>query len=155
MENSIKANKNSTRNCFIFFFIFLILSCKAQNQTMNEILYASVRFEDHFNDDTLDLYLNEQLVLTSALLNSDKSDGLTNIIVDIYKQEDGHFIVIWGSTQKIKFAVPNDHLNIFIILNGIRSSYSVELNKGKYIGFSNDGKGNLMFTQKAKRPIYD
>jgi hypothetical protein len=153
MENLITASKRLNNLCFICCIFSFISSCYAQGNKVNT--YAEIRFEDRFSNDTINFYLNGEALLISTLLNSDKSDGLTNIQINIYREGDVFYAVTSINKVRKKFLKLNESFKMEVVLNGKNNSFETTIEKGKFIGFSNDGKGLILFNQSYVQPKYD
>jgi hypothetical protein len=106
-----------------------------------KIIYSIV-FGDRFNNDAVSLSINGIDVLKNTYLISDKSDGVTTTWVHI-SQDKEHFYVSTSESKELKRI--ESELDKIVI----------EKDKGKYIVISDNGKGNLIFTQSKSKPIFD
>lgn len=140
-------------------FIFLLLvvfSCNAQKKYMenNQVTYKII-FGDGFNNDTIKLSINNMVVFQKDNLLSDKSDGVTNCWVNI-SQEKKHFFVSTSQDKDLKqIGSIFDEIKLRLNYKGKTNNFQVNKKDGMYIVVSDDGKGNLTFSQNKDKPIFD
>ncbi|MEH6307585.1 hypothetical protein RYH73_18180 [Olivibacter sp. CPCC 100613] len=138
--------------------IVLVCSCGNANvssSTDNERkeLYMQIAFEDFFDNDVLDLYIDNKLVIQHDTLKSGFSDGVTNTVLNILKNKDLYTIDV--HKQSIKYVPKNDKVLVSVVLNGNKNDYQIDQHEGKYVGFSKKKDGSLEFRQNKQRPMYD
>jgi hypothetical protein len=138
--------------------VALVYSCSNANISSkkdNEMkeLYMQIAFEDFFDNDLLDLYIDNKLVIQRDTLKSGFSDGVTNTILNIFESKNGYVMDV--HKHSIKY-VPKDHMVLVsVVLNGNKTEYRIDQNEGKYVGFSKNKDGSLEFRQNKQKPLYD
>jgi hypothetical protein len=116
---------------------------------MYEIIFA-----DGFSSDSIVLMVNEKEIVDSAVLTSDKSDGVTNLWVTISKK-DNEFI-IKSSLDKIQKTcnVSKGNIEFKVYYKSSWHKFIPREGKGEYIiidAISSD----LKFTQQIEEPLFD
>ncbi|MDM8176588.1 hypothetical protein FKG96_06235 [Olivibacter sp. LS-1] len=138
--------------------IVLVCSCGNANVSSRtdddgKELYMQIAFEDFFDNDVLDLYIDNKLVVQHDTLKSGFSDGVTNTVLSILKSKDRYIIDV--HKQSIEYVPKNDTVFVSVVLNGNKNDYQIDQHKGKYVGFSKNKDGSLEFGQSEERPMYD
>lgn len=135
--------------------VFLIVtSCGTKKKNMdNTNRLLQVDFQNFFERDVATFYINDCLVFENVILETDKIDGVTNMVLEL-KKDDKDFLVtdnyILNDCQ-----IYNDNLSLKLILNNVISIFEVDLEKGKYVGFDK-GLNNKAQLNQSKEPFeYD
>jgi hypothetical protein len=111
-------------------------------------------FADFYSNDTLTMYINDNIIVTDYILNSDPSLGLTNLYFD--GTIENRMANLNYLNKNLKFKVTDNKLRLSIILNSRCSKFIIDLNKGGYIDFSKKNKKNEMDIFQSKTPFqYD
>ena len=140
---------------FLVCFALLSNSCKSQqvlsssNKHMYEIIFA-----DGFSSDSIVLMVNEKELVDSAVLTSDKSDGVTNLWVTISKK-DNEFI-IKSSLDKIQktCSVSKGNFEFKVYYKSSWHKFIPRDGKGEYI-IIDAIRSDLKFTQQIEEPLFD
>lgn len=152
-ENSIKIVK--AINSFMF-LLLVIFSCNAQKRPVEstQVSYRII-FGDRFDNDTIKLYVNDFVVFENENLFSDRSDGLTNSWLNISQDSKCFFVSSSQKKELKRMGLASNVIKIGIVYKEKTMEFQVSAEKGKYIVFSDDGKGNLTFRQSNDKPIFD
>ncbi|WP_312791705.1 hypothetical protein [Sphingobacterium sp.] len=156
MANLIKIDKY--RNCFrILFFSIVFLSCNNDRKTASvnaeDTLYLQIVFEDFFQNDLLDLSINDEIILEKDTLNSGFSDGITSTIIRIFRQGEEYEITVHD--KAIFIPIKDSLITIFIILNNKEFKFQINPEDGVYIGLNKKKDGSLRIAQSKTEPLYD
>lgn len=152
-ENLIKGVKAISGFIFLLLVVF---SCNAQKKYMenNQVSYKII-FGDGFNNDPIKLSINGIVVFQKDNLLSDKSDGVTNCWVHI-SQEKEHFFVSTSQDKDLKqIGLISDEIKLSLCYKEKTNEFQINKKDGMYIVISDDGKGNLTFSQSKDKPIFD
>jgi len=116
-------------------------------------IHCQIDFQDFFTKDFVELNLNGCSIFSDTL-TSDKSDGLTNTRLNVYKRgKIGYLVKFNGKT--IECDAENQELNLIIILNGHQNKFMVHLTKGKYLGISKKNISEVYIHQSKAPFVYD
>jgi hypothetical protein len=140
-------------------FTFLLLNAYSFNMSkkninLEKILLFEIDFQDFFENDRASLRLNNCIIFENVQLVSDKSEGLTDIILKGYWCEKNKIEIIF----KKKSVICNfsEHkIDLLILFNNKEKPYLIDLRKGKYLGFSKKNSDELVFNQSLKPFVYD
>lgn len=149
MMKSIKVAKNFN---FLFLLLTILQGCHTNN---NDIMQLQVTFEDGFENDIINVYVNDVQVAFQDTLNSNFSDGITSVILKIMERDYGYVVI--KNEQEFRLGKSEKNLSsfsLYINLNNDQSEYIIDAEKGKYIGFRFEN-GNLEMQQNKERPMYD
>ncbi|MBE8725798.1 hypothetical protein C4F50_12670 [Flavobacterium sp. KB82] len=76
------------KKMIIFVLLASLLSCKSQNpDSINDKIVYTVIFANGFENASIDLYLNDIEIIKNGYLNTNESDGVTNIWLDVIKRK--------------------------------------------------------------------
>ncbi|MCH4895567.1 hypothetical protein E0494_02490 [Marinilabiliaceae bacterium JC040] len=132
--------------------VFLVMACCVNiRQNINSTF--EIDFQDFFKRDTVSIKVGGQLVLKNKIINSDFSTGLTDLSLKVYIKEN--YVIVEIEDNKIRIndiAIP---FTLDIYLNGNLNRYSLDENKGKYIGFNKNSKTTFEFYQQDEPFEYD
>lgn len=140
------------RTTFELLIVFFLMVYTAQGQeNMNSFL--EIDFQDNFKNDTISLEIGCQSVFSNLVVNSEFSTGLTQLSIKFFFVEEGVKVVYGAESGFInKFRSP---VELILYLNGNRIEYSIDLDKGKYIGFSKQTNKSFHFYQANEAFEYD
>lgn len=143
----------------IILLLILTTSCKSQNATLNnnngDKVIWSIIFGDRFKESYADLLLNEQEIIKNVYLNSDESDGVTNVWVKIL-QEKGNYYISTSQDKTFKaIDLKIDEIALNVIYKGIEEKFKFKKENGKFLIISDDGEGKIIIWQSKKQPIFD
>ncbi len=113
---------------------------------MYEIIFAN-----GFVNDKVDLSINENEIVKSVFLTSDKSDGVTNFNLKVFVK--GSEYVVLNSLTKKQSLIKSirGEIKIKIFYKNVWYVFSPSEEKGKYIIID----AGLKFTQQMNEPIFD
>lgn len=146
---SIKVGKNFN---FLFLLLTLFYGCHASNK---DIMQLQITFEDGFENDIVNVHVNDVQVAFQDTLNSGFSDGVTSVVLKIMERGDDYVVI--NNEQEFKIGKSENNLSSFflrIILNTNQSEYVIDVEKGKYIGFRFENE-KLEMQQNREKPMYD
>ncbi|MCF7561021.1 hypothetical protein L3X39_10275 [Sabulilitoribacter multivorans] len=128
---------------------------ESQNEKISdEELYLNIDFQDFFEKDKISFLINNCLVFKNEILTSDKSIGLTNIFLKI-KKEDTILVVSINDKKNIKCKTKNTTLVLTILVNKVENIFTLDLNKGKYVGLEKTNNNKLVLNQSQRQFEYD
>lgn len=144
--------------CFgIFVFLMLLLSCNndRRNSSLNaeDKLYLRIVFEDFFQNDLLDLWINDKKILETDSLNSSFSDGVTNTAIYIYSREGKQIVKVHDNT--ISIPIKDSLVHLSIQLNNKDIKFDINPRYGIYVGLNKKKDGTLRIAQNESQPLYD
>ncbi|WP_448137598.1 hypothetical protein [Sphingobacterium siyangense] len=156
MYSLIKINRY--RKYFgIFVFSIFLLSCNnaRRNTPCNaeDKLYLRITFEDFFQNDLLDLWINDEKILEKDSLSSSFSDGMTNTAIYLYNREGKHIVKVHDNT--ISIPIKDSLVHISILLNNENIKFDVNPRHGIYVGLNKKKDGTLRIAQNEVQPLYD
>lgn len=125
---------------------------KSKN-TQPELVYA-IYFADHFENDTVDLFFNETVLLKNCRLDSKPYD-LTRVNISVYQNDGNHFAVV---NEADSFPVKLQDKNELKLVNknyNILNTNSISSDAGKYIIYRGDDQGKVRFLQTDNKPGFD
>ncbi|MDR0262535.1 MAG: hypothetical protein LBJ04_04850 [Sphingobacterium sp.] len=141
----------------IFVFLTLLLSCNndRRNSSFNaeDKLYLRIVFEDFFQNDLLDLWINDKKILEKDSLNSSFSDGVTNTAIYIYNREGKYIVKVQDNT--ISIPIKDSLVHISILLNNENIKFDINPRRGIYVGLNKKTDGTLRIAQNESQPMYD
>lgn len=141
----------------VFFVLLLnVFSCKAQKTFMNDsqVIY-NIIFGDGFNNDMVNLSIDDVNIFEDVYLISDKSDGVTTKWVHI-SQDNKYIYVSSSENNELKrIGLVSDKIKLKVDYKGKAKEFDVKKENGIYIVISDDGIGNLIFNQSVDKPIFD
>ena len=140
--------------------IFLVicalgLSCgisKSKN-TLTVLVY-DIYFADHFDNDTIDLFFNDTILLQNCRLDSKPYD-LTRVNIKVYQNNEHHFAVV---NETDSFPIKVRDMNELELINknyNIVNTNSISETAGKYIIYRGDDHGKIRFVQTDTQPGFD
>lgn len=136
----------------VFMMFIYLMACAAPNQKRVESIFE-IDFQDYFKNDTISLAIDSQSVVSNLIVNSDTSVGLTALSVRFFIIEEGVQVKYGAESVLInKLTFP---VEIILSLNGYRNKYLIDLNKGKYVGFSKKIDKSFYFYQADEAFEYD
>ena len=136
----------------VFMMFISLMACAAPNQKRVESIFE-IAFQDYFKNDTISLAIDSQSVVSNLIVNSDTSVGLTALSVRFFIIEEGVQVKYGAESVLInKLTFP---VEIILSLNGYRNKYLIDLNKGKYVGFSKKIDKSFYFYQADEAFEYD
>lgn len=136
----------------VFMMFISLMACAAPNQKRVESIFE-IDFQDYFKNDTISLAIDSQSVVSNLIVNSDTSVGLTALSVRFFIIEEGVQVKYGAESVLInKLTFP---VEIILSLNGYRNKYLIDLNKGKYVGFSKKIDKSFYFYQADEAFEYD
>ncbi|MDP4183667.1 MAG: hypothetical protein Q8862_00720 [Bacteroidota bacterium] len=146
-------NKNSTYmiKC-ILSLIFLINTCSLKAQDDNNLLFR-VDFQDFFKNDKVSFRVNKQDIFTNQKLKSDLVIGRTEFIIKIFNTDNCAIALFKDKIIHLKKIVSPIILEISI--NNHLNTYVVNLDNGKYLGFSKKKKNELDSMQLKRSYMYE
>ena len=113
-----------------------------------------IDFQDFFENDTVSLYFEDAKIFKDLIVNSDEILGMTDISLEVIKENSNNFVVKNQKTEIKCSPRSNRYFNILVILNAKRNEYEIDISKGKYIGFGK--KVNEVYMTQSKEPFeYD
>ena len=132
--------------------VFLVMACGVNiRQNINSTF--EIDFQDFFKRDTVSIKVWGQLVLKNKIINSDFSTGLTDLSLKVYIKEN--YVIVEIEDNNIRINDIAIHFTLDIYLNGNLNRYSLDENKGKYIGFNKNSKTTFEFYQQDEPFEYD
>jgi hypothetical protein len=137
---------------YIYIVLCLTFSSFALGNNHNQ--YLRIMFADFYSNDTLTMYINDKIIVTDYILNSDPSLGLTTLHFDgaIVKK----MVLLKYLSKEFKYKVTDNKLRLSIILNGRCTKVVIDLKKGGYIDFSKKNNKNELDIFQSKTPFqYD
>ncbi len=152
-ENSIKDVKTISG---LIFLLLIYFSCNLQNKYINnnQVLYKII-FGDGFNNDKITLSVNDFVVFQNENLSSGKSDGVTNIWLSISQNAKCIFVDSSKDNDLRKVGLISDGLSLSILYKGKKVEFRLNSDEGRYLVFSDDGNGNLIFIQRKEKPVFE
>lgn len=125
-----------------------------QHSNMNDSTLFEIDFQDFFINDTVSLRINNCAIFNNVRLLSNGSLGLTKMRVKVSRNK-GSDCQVKFLNKAIKCRIANDEIKLTILLNGAENKYTININDGKYIGFSKKDGGELYFNQSKIPFQYD
>ena len=141
----------------VFIFSIIFLSCnndkKSPSFNTEDQLYLQVVFEDFFQNDLLDLWINNKKILEKDSLNSGFSDGITNTSILIFSKEGKYVIKVHDKT--IFMPIKDSLIALTVILDSNNTKFQINPDNGIYVGLNKRKDGTLRITQSKIKPLYD
>jgi hypothetical protein len=134
----------------ILYVLFILAFFNAKSQG-NKTFFFQIDFQDFFVHDTVCLSINQYYILNKKVLTSDFSTGVTDGIVEVFHCNNGSVLIKIGK-DSLKIKRLSTPIKIKVFLNGRLSKYKINLDQGRYIGFSK-GKINKFVFYQSKRPF--
>lgn len=156
MDCLIKGNKKFNTRVILLISVIILCSCWARKNSvqMNYDALLEIHFQDFFKGDRIDFTFNKCKVFEDIQLYSDSSTGLTDIRIRIVGKGASGYELCYS--DKIVLCRSEDQgFDLAIKLNGNENRYTIQLDKGKYIGFSRESETELHFRQSLKPFVYD
>lgn len=150
----IKVNKKSSSKILVFLVIFQMCTIQKDKLSNDDIIYEII-FGDHFKNDTIEVLVNNQVVLSEIELSSDPSDGITNAWIKLFKSKEMYFFSTNTQNEFKRIISQSNDLDLKIILMGQDTTFNLKDINGKYVVLASNGKGNIIFTQMVKEPYFD
>jgi len=112
-----------------------------------ENIIMQVDFQDFFENDTVALKINDCLIFTNAILKSHDIIGITDMSVKFEQKGEGYKCAFKDSSVTCdRF---HSNVKIQITLNRVLREYNINVDNGKYIGFSKKSKNDLDLIQSV------
>lgn len=140
------------RTILVFLMFFLPMVYAANNQKIMDSILV-IDFQDYFKNDTISLGIGCQSVFTNMIVNSEPSTGLTDLTVKFFIVEEG--VQVQYGAEFVFINKLTSPVEIILCLNGYSSKYLIDLDKGKYIGFSKKTDKSFYFYQAKEAFEYD
>ncbi|MGJ1421038.1 hypothetical protein ACR79T_15565 [Sphingobacterium spiritivorum] len=119
-----------------------------------QVIY-NIIFGDGFNNDIVNLSINDVNIFKDVYLISDKSDGLTNKWVNI-SQNNKHIYISSSEDKELKcIDLVSGKIKLKLEYKAKVKEFDAKKENGMYIVISDDGIGNLIFNQVIDKPIFD
>lgn len=131
------------------------LSCGiSKSKNTQPVLVYEIYFADHFENDTVDLFFNEAILLKNCRLDSKPYD-LTRVNIKVYQNDGNHFAVVNETDSvTIKMREKNELKLINKTYNIVNTNLILE-SAGKYIIYRGDDQGKIRFIQTDTQPGFD
>ena len=123
------------------------------NHHTNDTSFLEIHFQDFFLNDRMGVKFNQCEVFKNLEVSSDKSTGTTGVQIKLFKEHNS-YLIRWLD-KKFVCNQTNGAISLVIALNGAEHNYSIDISKGKYLGFSKKNKGELSFVQSQTSFVYD
>ena len=146
-------NKNFRMLKILYILIMFTGSCSPSKLSKNMKTTLKIDFQDFFKDDKISLKFNDCTVLTDVTVNSNESTGLSSVRLKVYKKDKYYEIYYSGSSTNC--IQNNDNIEITVLLNGKTHKFLIDINAGKFIGFSKKEQVELFFYQSKKSFEYN
>lgn len=141
------------KNICIFALLIFNNSCATlSKQNEMKVEKMVIAFQDFFENDTVSISLNDYQLFENKVLNSIKEIGYTGVTLSINNQNE---VLLGSAILNIPCRVDLKSENkVVVVLNGNIETFTIDLNKGVYIGF--DKKGDHLYLIQSKMPFeYD
>ncbi len=138
---------------FLSIVLLLMQSFVCFSQTEPSLIFQ-IDFQDFFKKDIISLSINDKKILENECITSEPSMGLTKLRVICYRSNNHVLIQITGKDH-IQYIKIRRKINLMIDLNGSEIAYKIDLQKGKFIGFSKKGINQLYLRQFRQPFMYD
>jgi hypothetical protein len=112
----------------------------------------NVDFQYNFKNDTIDIKVNNILIVRHKVLNSGYV-GFTDLSLKISRYNEKQYKIDY--LDKFKYCVRSDKINLVVMLNGRISTYLLDSRNGKWIGLAKDGEKGFAFCQQWSPFIYE
>jgi hypothetical protein len=140
----------------LILFFFLLQDCKAQDlRNDSPLVFLNIQFGEHYNNDKVDLAINDSLILKKAILKTNRLYGLTNVWVKVIKKEEKCFISTSESKIVNLIRLNSDKVEIKLRYHRKQKKFDIKIPDGKYLVFDTDQYGEIMCTQTVRRPFFD
>lgn len=138
----------------LLFIFLLLISCDSNKKNMNkEVDFFKIDFQNYFNKDSASFYINDCLIFRNKILESDKTDGITDLSFMI-RIDEKNFL----TTENYYLNGCKSHnlnVSLKVVLNGIVSLFEIDLNNGRYIGFEKGINDKVKLNQSEEPFEYD
>ena len=141
------------KNICILALLIFNNSCATLNKQKDmKVEKMVIAFQDFFENDTVSITLNNCQLFENKVLNSVKEIGYTGVTLLINNQNE---VLLVNAILNIPCRVNLKSENkVSVVLNGNIETFTIDLNKGIYIGF--DKKGDHLYLIQSKMPFeYD
>lgn len=129
--------------------LLFVSSCSSSKLGTNMETTLEIDFQDFFKNDTVGFKFNECPIFTDVNLNSNHSTGLSSVILKIYKKGNRNYHIKYSGSS-IECNTLQEKVEVTVIMNGVPSKFFIDVNAGKFIGFSKKGQAELYFYQSQK-----
>ena len=135
------------------FIIFIIWSGFAFSQSTAKLVFK-VDFQESFVNDTITLEINDQIIVSQKVVNSDEVTGISNLSLSFTQGKNKSYLIC--SLDSIKVKQPKRNLKIKIRLNhNSVFLFCIDLKHGQYIGFYKGQKNEISLVQAKQSFQYD
>lgn len=151
MANLTAGNKDYSMLKPLYILLMFVSSCSSSKLSTNMETTLEIDFQDFFKNDKVSLEFNGCSILVDAILNSDESTGLTSVRLKVYKKGDKNYQIIYSGLST-NCVAKDDKIEIIVVLNGKPNKFLIDVNAGKFIGFSKKNQTEL-FLNQSKNPF--
>lgn len=129
---------------YILIVVLMSVGCKG-------IKFVQVDFLDHFNNDNIEIYINDIRIVHGIKINTDESIGLADLSFTLKKRGKSNYEIQFCdgfesfNTELLEWNNKDENLLMNIVLNHKSYIFEIDVNKGNYIYFTNDN--NLRYIQ--------
>jgi hypothetical protein len=133
------------------YFIIILMTYPAKSQE-NITSFFEIDFQEGFKKDIISLEINQYSIFKNRVAICNRQ-SLTNTFVKVYLFDEGGLITFCDESLKInKITFP---IVLTISLNDNLNEFTIDLEKGKYIGFGKKNNSELEFYQSKIPFPYD
>lgn len=146
----------ASKDKIIFLILVLLgLGCSI-NQKKSHIknTFLVVDFQDYFNNDTVGLKFNNCSIFSGERITTKSPVGFANFRASFFKERKNKYKILYSG--KMTMCKSSDKfLKLIVQLNGSEHEFFINLDKGKYIGFSKKNDKELYIFQNLRAFIYE
>lgn len=155
--NKRNISKNNTRKTFKHYLIkssFLIILLLLPTLIFSQKIIAVIDFQDNFQNDTINLYVNNKVLINNTIITSIPELSLTGLRL-IFIDDNSYLIRHWKRIldTDLIFGISKT-LFLRVLINGIETKHYINLENGKYIGISKKEKESIIW-QSDKAFVYE
>ena len=149
---SIEESKKFSMMKVLYMLLLVTSSCSSSKQSISmEPILLEIDFQDFFKNDKISLKFNQCSVVSDIVVNSNESTGLSTVRLKVYKQGDKNYRIVYSDTSIICKRGGNN-IELIVELNGGANRFLIDINAGKFIGFSKKSETGLIYNQ-SKTPF--
>lgn len=145
------------KKTLILIAILTTVSCSLQREYARSIENSfKIDFQEFFKNEKTTLYINDCIIFSKRKLMSDKTIGFTNMVVEFKNiDNDIYFFLNKKKGTKVKCQINVNSIDVKIIVDNTESLFNINLNKGKYLGFSKESNNKVQMDQSFDKFFYD
>lgn len=118
-------------------------------------LYAQITFENGYQNDTVDVKINDSLIGKGFIVTSDAERRVSSFKIMLKKTATGLMATNTLNSSTTMIPMRDNQLNLKVVVNGFHVTASLDLSIGKYIGVQKFRKDIIVTNQSYIEKKYD